>query len=59
MTLEELAHNITRTFAKELLNEEEIELFCEKQDKFFLRQRNEVEEYARTHYIYDELRDAR
>ena len=58
MTLEELAQNITREFAKELLNKEDYEMFCKKQNEFFEEQRTEVEEYARTHYIYDELRDA-
>lgn len=58
MTMEELVQNITREFAKELLSEEEYKVFCEKQNEFFETQRKEVEEYARTHYIYDELRDA-
>ena len=58
MTMEELAQNITRTFAKELLNDTDFEIFCKKQYEFFEKQREEVEEYARTHYIYDELRDA-
>lgn len=58
MTMEELAQNITRTFAKELLNDTDFEVFCKKQHEFFEKQREEVEEYARTHYIYDELRDA-
>ena len=50
--------NITRTFAKELLNDTDFEIFCKKQYEFFEKQREEVEEYARTHYTYDELRDA-
>ena len=58
MTMEELVQNITRTFAEELLNEEEFKMFCEKQNEFLEKQRKEVEEYARTHYIPDELRDA-
>lgn len=58
MTMEELAQNITRTFAKELLNDTDFEIFCKKQYEFFEKQREEVEEYARTHYTYDELRDA-
>lgn len=59
MTIEELAQNITREFAKELLNNEDFEKFCKKQDEFFEKQREYAEEYARTHYIYDELRDAK
>lgn len=58
MTMNELAQNITREFAKEFLNKEEFEVFCDKQNEFFEKQREEVEEYARTHYIPDELRDA-
>lgn len=59
MTMDELAENITRQFAKEILSEEEFKEFVEKQHEFFEKQREEIEEYARTHYIYDELRDAR
>ena len=58
MTMEEMAENITRTFALEILNNEEYKEFCEKQEEFFEKSKKEAEEYAYTHYIYDELRDA-
>ena len=59
MTMDELAENITRQFAKEILSEEEFNEFIQKQDAMLARIEKETEEYARTHYIYDELRDAR
>lgn len=59
MTMEELAQSITKTFAKEILSKEEFNEFIQMQHEFFEKQREEIEEYARTHYIYDELRDAR
>ena len=58
MTMKDLAMNITRIFAKELLNDEEFKEFCKVQESFFEDQRKKVEEYSRTHYIYNELRDA-
>lgn len=58
MSMEELAENIARDFAKEILTEEEYKTFCEKQEAIWERNRKKMEEYAYTHYIYDELRDA-
>ena len=58
MTMRELAQNISREFAKSLLSEEEYNEFCETQENIWTEQRLANEEYCRTHYIYDELRDA-
>ena len=58
MTMEEMAGCLTRNFAKEVLSAEDFEEFVKTQDELLERQRKEVEEYARTHYIPDELRDA-
>lgn len=51
MTMDELVENITREFAKEILNEEEFKTFCDKQDAMLENMRKKDEEYAWTHYI--------
>jgi len=59
MTMEEMVECLTRGFAKELLNEEDYETFCKKQDEKLRKHEQWQEEFRRTTYTGDELRDAR
>ena len=51
MNLKELAENIARDYARQILNDEEFEQFCEKQDAYLEEIRRKAEAYSRNRYF--------
>lgn len=51
MTIAEMAENLTRDFAREILSAEDFKEFVKAQDAFMKAQADAAAEYARTHYI--------
>lgn len=50
LTMVEMAENVTRAYARRVMNDAEFAMFCDLQNAFMEKNRAAALEYARTHY---------